>query len=224
MRQDFLQPVWTWLCIGVLAASASACTRDPVPCVSPVGSADLAITEIRGKQPADPHGAQWVEVCNPTARAWPLAGLVLAFLRLDGSSERTVLVRDRTLAVAPGACAVLGLFGGVAQPGPDVDLDAPEAPDRLSESGLPYAAYDFSDQWDLSSGLYDAAVLELRACGVLVDRVVYRDLPDRGTWSLDGSLPPSADANDAAERWCVDSSGADLGYPGTPGVRNRPCE
>lgn len=202
---------------------AVACARDPIPCLSPVGPGGLAVTEVRGGQ-ADAGDAlgQWVEVCNPTAARLPLAGVVLSFARLDGSGERQVLVRDRGLAVDPGGCAVLGLFSGAAGTttaegagGADAAPDGTAAP--------PYADYDFSDQWDLKRGLYDAAVLEVRACGQVVDRVVYRDLPDRGSWALDGRVAPDAAANDDEARWCADEGEPDQAHPGTPGERNREC-
>ncbi len=209
----------------VLAALLGACARDPIPCVSSLDPGDLAVAEVRGKQtnPSDPLG-QWVEVCNATASRLPLAGVVLAFTRLDGSGERQVLVRDRALAVDPGRCAVLGLFAG-SQSEDLQDANATEASPDGATLALPdHADYDFSDQWDLASGLYDAAVLEVRACGQVVDRVVYRDLPDGGTWSLDGRVAPDAAANDDESSWCVDAAEADRGYPGTPGERNRECD
>ncbi len=208
-----------------LAALGVVCARDPIPCVSPVGIGDLAVTEVRGRQAdaGDPLG-QWVEVCNPTAARLPLAGGVLSFARLDGSGERQVLVRDRALAVDPGGCAVLGLFFGAGGATTADDAgDADAAPDGTVPPLPPYADHDFSDQWDLASGLYDAAVLEVRACGRVVDRVVYRDLPDRGTWSLDGRVGPDDEANDDEARWCVDAGEPDQGSPGTPGERNREC-
>lgn len=205
-----------------LVALAVACARDPIPCVATVGPGDLAVTEVRGKQAnAGDTLGQWVEVCNPTAARLPLAGVVLAFARLDGSGERQVLVRNRGLMVNPGGCAVLGLFSGTG--GLSAAEDAGDA-DARPEVPLPlYADYDFLDQWDLKTGLYGAAVLEVRACGDVVDRVVYRDLPDRGTWSLDGRVTPDASVNDNEAKWCVDAGEPDLGYPGTPGERNREC-
>lgn len=208
-----------------LAALAVACARDPIPCLATVGPGGLVVTEIRGRQAGGDALGQWVEVCNPSAARLPLAGVVLSFTRLNGSGERQVLVRDRGVAVDPGGCAVLGLFSGAGETTTaEGAADADAAPDGTVAPLPPYADYDFSDQWDLASGLYEAAVLEVRACGQMVDRAVYRDLPDRGTWSLDGRVAPDASANDDETRWCVDAGEPDLGYPGTPGGRNRECD
>lgn len=208
---------------AVMALAAVACTRDPVPCLASLGVGDLVVTEVRGKQAGDDE-AQWVEVCNATGSRQALAGVVLVLWRLDGSGEREVMVRDRGLVGDPGGCVVLGLFGGAGRGAVADGWEDAKAPDAGSAGSLPpYADYDFSEQWDLKTGLYDAAVLEVRACGVLVDRVVWRDLPDRGTWSLDGRVGFDAAANDDEARWCVDAQEADGRYPGTPGKRNREC-
>jgi len=96
---------------------------------------------------------------------------------------------------------------------------------------------------DYDRDLPAEGVLEVASCGALVDRVVYRGLPSRGTLGLDGAKAPDAGANDDPAAWCVDAtppggapvdggaapadlagSGSMLGIPGTPGARNRPCK
>lgn len=224
-RSATRHPPLTLAAMGLaLWTSLVGCMREPIPCVASLGVGDLVVTEVRGKQ-AGGGGEQWLEVCNASARRIGLAGVVLVFRRLDGSGERRVLVRDRGLALDPGRCAVVGLFGGVGggtRSEPREGWDAQDA--ESAPPTLPSTRYDFSDQWDLSSGLYDAAVLEVLACGNVVDQVVWRDLPDKGSWSLDGRVPPDATANDDASRWCVDDDNPEAGYPGTPGERNRACD
>ncbi len=215
--------VLAWAVGAIAAGCWVACERPPVACVSPVQPQDLVVTEIRGKQDdrSDTLG-QWVEVCNASASRLPLAGVVIGFSHLDGSGGRQVLVRDRTLAVEPGRCALLGLLSFWETSSEEADGRDAKA-EVMTGSLPPYPRFDFSDQWDLSSGLYDAAVLEVRACGRLVDQVVYRDLPGKGTWSLDGRVRPGAQENDRESLWCVDAGEPERGYPGTPGGRNREC-
>ena len=68
-------------------------------------------------------------------------------------------------------------------------------------------------------------VLDVSACGVTIDRVVWNDLPADGTYSL-GVMPPDAVGNDVMAAWCADTIDDDPvapGLPGTPGVSNHPC-
>jgi hypothetical protein len=65
--------------------------------------------------------------------------------------------------------------------------------------------------------LYAPAALDLFACEVRVDRVIYRELRDDGTLALDGAIdPPSASANDDEAAYCFDPAGS-------PGEPNPPC-
>ena len=81
---------------------------------------------------------------------------------------------------------------------------------------------------DFDRDFFSSAVVRVSACGVVIDETVYRSLPDAGTWSLSGALdPPTAIGNDDENNWCADpTAGTDpnqLGMPGSPQQRNRPC-
>ena len=88
---------------------------------------------------------------------------------------------------------------------------------------------DYGYLSDFDSNLYDGGAMEVWACGVLADRVVYRDLPSLGSYALDGARTPTADDNDVEGYWCADTAPATapppeaLGLPGTPQEANRPC-
>jgi hypothetical protein len=187
------------LLVATAIAFASGCTRDPRDAVCPsLQPGDLVLTELRGDQVgSDDVLGQWFELHNPTGTSVNLAGLAISFRRLDGSAEAEVVIRH-TLNVGPGDYVVLGKFAESATP---VHVD-----------------YGYLE--DLSGDLYDAAAVEVRACDVLVDRAVYRDLPDEGSLSLDGTAEPDATENDDEAGWCIDTAGAGAG---TPGERNPPC-
>jgi hypothetical protein len=79
---------------------------------------------------------------------------------------------------------------------------------------------------DDDANLHPSGALQLLACDVEVDTVLYNALPSDGTWSL-GVSPPDADANDPSIAWCDDPvltviDGQE--EPGTPGEANRPCD
>src|SRR2546422_10093592 len=89
---------------------ATGCVRDPAPAECPdVGVGELVLTELRGPQSGTDTLGTWVELYNAGARAVDLRGTKLRFRKQDGSSETDVIVR-RSLASAPGAYVVLGLF------------------------------------------------------------------------------------------------------------------
>jgi hypothetical protein len=62
----------------------------------------------------------------------------------------------------------------------------------------------------------------------MVDRMIHRSLPSRGTFAFDGSLIPDHAGNDDETAWCVDDAedeeAPQLGIRGSPGERNPPCE
>ncbi len=194
------------LALGCLAASLAACTTDLVPEVCPpLGTGDLVVTEIRGNQ----SGAQgeWIELYNAGA-ATDLRGLRLGLRKLDGSTPHQVIVR-RALAVAAGDYVVLGAF-------PD-----DQRPAHVDYGWLP----DVTDGSGGISHLPDSGALDVTACDVTVDRVVWNDLPSDGTYAL-GLAPPDASGNDVMTAWCADTVDDDPvtpGLPGTPGASNRPC-
>ncbi len=188
------------LVITFLSCLGGACARDPADGACPdVRAGELVVTEIRGDQSGttDQLG-QWIEIYNASGRRLDLSGLTVRLRKIDGGSEARIIVRASTLGVDAGAYVVLGGFA----------------------SSLP-AYVDYGYLLDFNSNLYAAAAIEVDACGVLVDRAVWRSLPTQGTWAFDGNMTPDATANDDEGAWCVDTSGQ--GNAGTPRERNTPC-
>ncbi len=190
-------------------AAASSCVRAPVdtPCPQ-LEVGELVITELRGAQAGPDSYGEWIEVYNASDREIELGGLAVSSIELDGSGETRFWVRASALSLAPGAYATLGASARVPLPG---HLD-----------------YSFAD--DGVAGLEAAGVLTLESCGAFVDEVVYRELPEAGSWALDGAQPPSAESNDDETQWCVDARPAppdvpmtELGLPGSPREENPPC-
>lgn len=190
--------------VAVLAASG--CEREPLPWICPEAAAgELVITELRGDQSTSDTYGQWVELYNASGRELDLEGLQITITRLDGGGTGDVLVRTRGVTVGAGDHVVLGAFEAAA-------------PAHVDYGWLP----------DFDQSFYDSGAVDLWACDTRVDRVVYRDLPSTGTWSLDGDLSPSAEANDDDSAWCVDDvedpdETTELGVRGTPGEANRSC-
>ena len=178
---------------------ASACGRAPIDCAE-IRPGDLAISELRGDQSGEDSDGQWIELFNTTDGEIELSGLVLRLLKLNGSGEATIRVRDIGLFVGPRDYAVLGNFG--------VDAVVP-----------PHVDYPYGDDFD--SDLYSDAIIEVIACAELVDRLIYRDLPGDGTLAFDGARTLTAEANDDSAAWCADSPAAN--HPGTPGEANAAC-
>ena len=167
---------------------------------------DLITTEIRGPQTgADGYG-EWIEIYNRSAAAVQLTGLKVMIAEVDGSSTSVFVVRDEDVEVAAGEYVV---FGRVV-PGTE-----PEHVD-----------YGYADEYD--DELPNVASVDLIACGRLVERTIYRNLPERGTYSFSGAFEPPDDAeNDDEDNWCVNET-EDVETPingvrGTPGERNPPC-
>jgi hypothetical protein len=60
------------------------------------------------------------------------------------------------------------------------------------------------------------AAIDVVTCGRPIDRMIYRNLPDTGTYAFTGLIDPPDDAeNDVETHWCPDI--------GTPGERNPEC-
>jgi hypothetical protein len=185
------------------------CEREPLDLeCTPLGTGDLVFSELRGKQTGTDTWGQWIELYNTTAGEISLLGVTLNIRKLDGSGERDIVVRDRTVSVAGQDYIVLGRHSD-------------ELPDHVD--------YGYED--DYSSDLYADAIIQLYACEVLVDQLVYHDLPSEGTLAFDGSLTLTAVSNDEESNWCVDATEppasdggtTQVGLPGTPGEANRPC-
>ena len=187
----------------------SGCEREQLDLeCTPMNSGDLVISELRGKQTGTDTRGQWIELYNTTTGELSLLGVPLNIRKLDGSDERDIVVRDHTVSVSGQGFVVLGRVSGAL-------------PDHI----------DYSYEDDFSSDLYVDALLEVHACGEMVDRLVYYDLPSAGTWAFDGGQVLTAVTNDDEQNWCTDDDEAPLtdggttqvGLPGTPGEVNRPC-
>lgn len=184
--------------IGIsVAALAAGCVRDPVAaeCPQNVDVGDLVVTELRGPQSPEDALGTWVEIYNASGASVDLKGIKVRFRKKDGSSEVPIIVR-RSVTVAPGAYAVLGLV--------------------LDDANLPtYMNYGFLG--DFHVGFLPAAAVDVEACGTRIDRAVYDVLPKTGTYSF-GISPPDADANDIPINWCVNDVSE-----GTPQQANPVC-
>lgn len=136
---------------------------------------------------------EWVEIHNTTDSAVNLAGLTVVLQPLIGSDPDRIIVRRPDVSVDAGGYAVLGQ--------------------------IDYAYVDYVYDIDFESDLDDNAQIRIEACGVEIDAVLYRGLPNTGSLSYDGGLEPDAggndiaDVNDPSSDWCVDTTD-DLGSPG----------
>lgn len=198
----------------LLAASLTACVRAPLDDVCPrLAPGDIVVSELRGPQSGSYR--QWIEVYNASDTPVPASGLRLEFTRLDGNNFFDLVVRDDSLIIEPGEYLVIG--GGSPDQFPYIDFDF--TPDH--HSSTPGKDKD-------PASLYQAGTLELSACDVALDQVLYQ-LPAEGTLSLDGSAPPDAATNDDSnEGWCANNSPSEgpqtgIGLNGTPGEANPPC-
>lgn len=208
---------------AVLLLLAPACVREPLGRSCPeLAVGDLVISELRGPQGGSYH--QWIELYNASDDLVTISGLRLRFINLVGSSTLEFQVRG-DLEVEPGDYVVLG---GI--------------PPREQLEDAPYIDYNYTPDFHVARkpddppgtqpgprSLAGSAVLELRACDVVIDHVYYLGLPGLGTLSLDGAAPPAADANDKTDAgWCIDDRETvgpktETGIRGTPGEANLPC-
>lgn len=185
------------------------CTREPEALVCPdADEGELVISEIRGPQSGSDTWGQWVELFNASGGDLDLYGLRVTFVPGDGSEPDVVLVRTEPVEVPLGAYVVLG------------------REDDIRRS--PHVDYGYLG--DFEGDLPPIGKVELEACGVLVDTVTYRELPQLGTLALDGAIEPTAESNDDTASWCADATEpppdgpqTEIGVPGTPGEENRPC-
>lgn len=222
-------------CAALVVTASAGCSRPPLGEICPdVGEGDLVITEVRGPQTGGDNRGQWFEVYNASEETVDLRGLRVEFFNLQGArtlAERPILVRSDELFVEPGAYATLGHHEANSVPG---FIDYSFIVDYFS-------AVDSGDTDDLGFGddierrpkdLLDAGRIDLSACGVLIDRLRYTELPDQGSLSLDGDLEPNAKANDDPGNLCIDDAEEELepgepqvfiGLPGTPQEENSPC-
>jgi hypothetical protein len=137
------------------------------------------------------NAEHWVELYNTRGLELDMSGITLRLSTLDGSKVDDIPLRE------PGTPLLVDTHAYfVAGQGASVDF---------AWAGV----YD--------GDLHDAAVLEVRSCNVLVDRVIWRNLPDTGSWQLP-VVPPTAVANDDESAFCGSPDPA-----GTPGQENPLC-
>jgi hypothetical protein len=188
-----------WVVVASLALSVFACERDPLEVDCPdVAIGGLVDTEVRGDQVGDGDDqGEWIELFNGSGSTIDLVGLRVILKTLDGSSIEDFTVR-RPLTVSAGSYVTLGRFATNQEP--------------------THVSYGYADELDRA--INSTGAIELVACGVEVDQVVYMSLPGTGTLALDGDLAPSAVDNDDQANFCVDAAGAG---EGTPQQENPPC-
>ncbi|MDC0667045.1 lamin tail domain-containing protein [Nannocystis radixulma] len=191
----------------LLLAASVGCVRPQLGVACPqIQAGDLALTELRQNQPGSYR--QWIELYNASDEPIALAGLRFQFTRNDGVPAGSFFVRDEALEVEPGGYVVLG-------------SDDPMRAAYLDYSYLVdwHSATDASQPRDLPSG----GLVEVTACGRLIDRVVLRNLTAEGTMFWPGE--PDAAGNDEGADWCVDNftTSTGLGLYGTPGEVNPAC-
>jgi hypothetical protein len=201
-----------------LLGASTACSREALDDVCPsVQAGSLVVSEVRGDQSGEDAYGEWFEIYNASGSAVDLEGLEIVLRRVDGGATGTILIRD-TVPLDGGDYAVIGRFA----PG----TTAPDHIDYGYTIPCEESASGCDEKW-LDTSFYNASAIDLIACGELVDRAIWRDLPSRGSWSFGGAAAPSAEANDVESDWCIDDTeDADtptMGYRGTPGQENIPC-
>lgn len=136
-------------------------------------------------------GEQWIELYNASGRELDLSGLTLRTSGLDGSGLDEIPLRQpgTPLIVPSGGYFVAGAA-------------------ELS---------DFVWTGVFDDDLHDAAVLEVRSCQTQIDRVLWRNLPDTGSWQF-GESPPTAAGNDDENAFCASATAS-----GTPKQENPAC-
>lgn len=186
-----------------------ACTRPPEAFICPdVDEGELVVSELRGPQDESDTWGQWLELYNASDSVLDLYGLRVTMAPLDGAEPDVILVRTEPVELQVGGYAVLGRF------------DDRRRPDHV----------DYGFELDIEGDILTAAKIEVEACGVVTDELVYRQLPGLGSLALDGAASPTAAANDDEASWCndadeptVEEAQTEIGVPGTPGEANPAC-
>lgn len=178
------------VCVG------GACVVPPPP--QPSAKGQVLVTEFMAKSQPSTDPGEWVELHNPTANKYSLAGCIL---KDKGTDKHTFTA---PLEIGPGQYLLLARSSLAAE-----------------NHGLPEPLYKYSNFTLANTS--DAIVLECNA--VEIDAVSYTD--SWANEGIAYQLNPgklNADANDLAENWCVATTeyGPDK-KKGTPGAANTPC-
>ena len=196
-----------------LGGLSAGCSHEPldIPCPA-VSAGELVVTEVHGPQTGEDRYGEWVEIYNASNRTIDLSGLSVSFTKHDGSSKLQMFIRT-PVNLEAGAYAVFGkqLPGAV--------------PEHVNYGYLG----DIGDIDGTGGKLFDSAAVEISSCGERIDLAVYRNLPTKGSLTLNGDIsPPTAEANDEDINWCVDNLEDDeteqKGVRGTPQEENPSCE
>ncbi len=194
----------TRMCPWVPALSTGACDSDALSTICPaVETGELVLSEIRGSQDGPNTFPLFFEIYNGSARELDMAGLHLVVATPSHGSDADVIVRRRITVAA-------GKYFTVAP------VEDEQRPPHIDYGGL----LDFEGE---SADIYPRADVTIVACGDVIDRVVYDELPAVGSRSLMG-VPPDGARNDDDDAWCsdaIESGPTGLGAPGTPGEPNR---
>ena len=143
-------------CFLFLLSSLSGCSRKPLQNCPDIPEFGLSVTEVKAEQ---------ILLNNPTSDILDISGLRIKVTKLDGSSEKIIIVRQTGLYINPGETLKLG---------------------NVSRSNTDYA-YGWYDDFvdtvsnDVENGtpigqkLHKSGVISLYACGVKVYDVGYID-------------------------------------------------
>ncbi len=190
----------------------SGCSHEPldIPCPA-ISAGELVVTEVHGPQTGEDQYGEWIEVYNASSRTIDLSGLSVSFTKLDGSSKLKMFVRT-AVNLEPGGYAVFGK----QLPGAE--------PEHVDYGYLG----DIGDIDGSGGKLFDSAAVEITSCGEFIDLALYRNLPTKGSLTLNGDIsPPTAEANDDEVNWCVDNledeETEQKGVRGTPQEENPSC-
>lgn len=209
-RSAIRRRVCDLVAISAVAATTAGCTLDQLDSLCPdIPDAALVITEIRAEQDdADDSIGEFIELFNSSDQDIPMTGVRLEMIPTNGRERRVIVVRNEDAIALAGDYFVIG---------------------QQDDSSLPdYIDYGFRVTSG-TPGFFPAARIIVAACDQPQDELIYTDLPDFGTLSLDPTIEPSPKANDDDDAFCRDETIVDDGTasgnspPGTPGEGNRPC-
>lgn len=197
-------------CLLVAGSLLPGCVRAAEEDICPpLAPGALVVTELRVAQSetvadGDPRPvAAFVEVFNASDAEIDLRGLVFSFRSIDGGDISRAIVRDQ-LDVAAGAYLAL-------------------SPSDAARADVAPLAPTFG--YDLDQDIPGNAQLIVTACGVELDRILYRVLPTSGSLAFGAvaGKPPTATDNDLETAWCVQGQSPSDEF-GSPSAANASCE